>query len=1008
MTRRLFLVFSLVFAATRMHAQCPVIAQFGINHTTTSYTLTWSAATNVANPTYEILQASGQQQYCPLPTANDFTVIGTTQARTFTVNKTTPGIAYFVTVRVQGQACSSPGYYGADTFSTPPAKPVIQSATVANNIASISFNYSDPKAVSVWLYRVNDQKYISSIASCGAAQKTITDPQSLPNGAKYQIIAFNTGNVTGLNGVRSDEVSVGAVQAPSVSFSASPTAIRAGQSATLAWRTSDAHSVIIDQGVGQVDASGAVTVTPGVTTTYTLTASGGGVNTTSSVTVVVNTSPSVAVSTFPSALVQTAGSGGATTTYTLTNAGGSVTSVFLQSTGGFFTQSPSQFSLAPGASQVVTITATAQAAGTYSGASIPSGSGVPAGLQIPVKLLSAVASVQPVAASPASNRVDVAEQAGSTPSGSVTFRNDGEGTLTGLLTADVPWIVPQAGLVSIAPHSSGTFTFTIDRTKRPDAETLSGSLAGNISLVYVSGGTANAKPFDGAPSVSTVTVVDTVKLAATNGAPPPIGAGEVALFIPGAGHVLGSVGLFISDISILNPSGNRRIDDMKLYYTPLQGTVGPVQKTATVPPVAASTGVALADVVKNVFGNDSQVGSLQVRSASADKLSVSTNVFNSSNPAGTYGTAIPTMRSDRSVLAGSRMILTGLRSDAITHTNLYYQETGGGNVTINTQFIAADGTSRGSRSDSLTAFGVLFASAAVPADAVSAIMTSDSGSTGRFLAIATPVDKRSGDTWAVGDWSRQYGYNSTDPVVVPVAGTLRGANNTFFRTDLAIMNTGDATTTGTLRFISPTAGTIDRTVTLAAQETSVLPDVIGTLFNLTSASGYLVFTPAGGTFAVTSRTYATVGESPATFGTHVPALPSAAALKLGALRSIDSLEDSSSATVVSKRPGTFRTNIGLVETSGNAVSVRVTIKFSYPAGSKTEAVGTASKVYDLAPNQFLQINGFTADILGSGRASIGDLRGIQADFQVISGSGAVTIFTSSTDNGSADSILRTE
>ncbi len=86
----------------------------------------------------------------------------------------------------------------------------------------------------------------------------------------------------------------------------------------------------------------------------------------------------------------------------------------------------------------------------------------------------------------------------------------------------------------------------------------------------------------------------------------------------------------------------------------------------------------------------------------------------------------------------------------------------------------------------------------------------------------------------------------------------------------------------------------------------------------------------------------------------------------------------------------------------------MTIKFSYPAGSKTEAVGNASKVYDLAANQFLQINGFTADILGAGRASIGDLRGIQADFQVVSGSGSVTIFTSSTDNGSADSILRTE
>ncbi len=87
-------------------------------------------------------------------------------------------------------------------------------------------------------------------------------------------------------------------------------------------------------------------------------------------------------------------------------------------------------------------------------------------------------------------------------------------------------------------------------------------------------------------------------------------------------------------------------------------------------------------------------------------------------------------------------------------------------------------------------------------------------------------------------------------------------------------------------------------MTIDALQTSVLPDVIGTLFNLTGASGYLLFSPAGGTFAVTSRTYATVGDSPATFGTHVPALPAGAAIKLGALRSIDALEDSSSATVI--------------------------------------------------------------------------------------------------------------
>ena len=76
--------------------------------------------------------------------------------------------------------------------------------------------------------------------------------------------------------------------------------------------------------------------------------------------------------------------------------------------------------------------------------------------------------------------------------------------------------------------------------------------------------------------------------------------------------------------------------------------------------------------------------------------------------------------------------------------------------------------------------------------------------------------------------------------------------------------------------------------------------------------------------------------------------------------------------------------------------------------AKLQAVGSAFKDYALAPNQFLQINGAAADILGSGRDSLGDLRGLELDFQVISGTGAVAVFASSVDNGTGVSILRTE
>jgi hypothetical protein len=79
----------------------------------------------------------------------------------------------------------------------------------------------------------------------------------------------------------------GATAAPTVQFSASPTTVQAGQSATLTWSTTNATSVSIDQGIGTVAASGTQSVSPTQTTTYTLTATGGGQTVTGTATVTV-------------------------------------------------------------------------------------------------------------------------------------------------------------------------------------------------------------------------------------------------------------------------------------------------------------------------------------------------------------------------------------------------------------------------------------------------------------------------------------------------------------------------------------------------------------------------------------------------------------------------------------------------------------------------------------------------------------------------------------------------
>lgn len=63
--------------------------------------------------------------------------------------------------------------------------------------------------------------------------------------------------------------------APTATLSASPSSIQQGQSSTLTWQTSNATEITID-GLGTVPASGSRTVTPSITTNYTLAAKGPG------------------------------------------------------------------------------------------------------------------------------------------------------------------------------------------------------------------------------------------------------------------------------------------------------------------------------------------------------------------------------------------------------------------------------------------------------------------------------------------------------------------------------------------------------------------------------------------------------------------------------------------------------------------------------------------------------------------------------------------------------------
>jgi len=185
--------------------------------------------------------------------------------------------------------------------------------------------------------------------------------------------------------------------------------------------------------------------------------------------------------------------------------------------------------------------------------------------------------------------------------------------------------------------------------------------------------------------------------------------------------------------------------------------------------------------------------------------------------------------------------------------------------------------------------------------------------------------------------------------------------------------------------------------------------VVRDFFGVAGTSvGWIAVDPESGSWQVSSRTYTQQEGDPATFGTGVATLGDSAALTNGEYRVFGGLEDTTIETVSSGRGATFRTNLGLVEVSGNAATVRVTVTF---ADGNELAAGGADGTLDIAmqPNGFVQLSGLVRSVLGDARdTSLGDLSGVQVRVEVLSGDGTVIPYVTSTDNGTGDTVLRTE
>ena len=233
----------------------------------------------------------------------------------------------------------------------------------------------------------------------------------------------------------------------------------------------------------------------------------------------------------------------------------------------------------------------------------------------------------------------------------------------------------------------------------------------------------------------------------------------------------------------------------------------------------------------------------------------------------------------------------------------------------------------------------------------------------------------------------QAGFAGTD-LVLPAVARITGAGNppaqfysTVWLTNLSPASTAEVE----LRFlkqgqVNPSPHAVP--LTLAAGETRRIDNAVEALFGLTSAAGAIRITSTR-SLLVSSRTFdkpagSDIGDAKGTFFGAVPASFAIGAGETAYLQG------------VSQNGGEdYRTNFGLVETTGRAAKVRVTLRSA--SGS---SLATAD--YDLGVHEARQ---WGVASLFSGVATAN----ARIEATVVSGAGAVLLYGTQIANGSQDS-----
>lgn len=549
--------------------------------------------------------------------------------------------------------------------------------------------------------------------------------------------------------------------------------------------------------------------------------------------------------------------------------------------------------------------------------------------------------------------------------------------------ADKPWITVTPPSGTIGP-SGVTLTLTSD----PSSLDLGTNTATLIVTYGASGKTANAVSGGSVPvSINLVTPVS------PTGKNTPL---PTSLIIPAVAHAAGAnSSLFQSDVRIANVSATTQ--KYLLNFT-LSGTDGTQAGQSTIIQIDPGKQMALNDILTSFFGagNDGNgsAGVLEIRpltntstgSSFSSNTTVSVQTVAASKTYnvtsnGTFGQFIPAIPFSQFIAntsgsaAQSFISLQQIAQSSAFRTNLgileaagepadvlihVYDNTGNQLAQIPLSLLPGEHT----QINSFLAVNNLN----VTDGRIEIEVTSN---TGKVSAYASVVDNQTNDPLLV--FPVLKGGASATRFTIPGVADL---NNGFasWRSDIRVFNPTASPAAVTLSYYPAGGATTPtpQTVTVNPGQVYAIDNALQTLYGLTNSGGAIVVsTPTTSALTVTARTYNQTAAG--TYGQFIPAVSPSQSVGLGD-RTLQLLQLESSSA--------YRTNIGLVETSGSPVTVQVTV---LPEDSKV----AANLTFDLNPNEFRQFS--IADF------GFGTMYNARVSVKVIGGSGKVTAYGSVID-----------